>query len=258
VATYLVNEIYPCLQGEGVNLGKPSILIRFQICNLRCVWCDTPYTHTYESDPKKDELHENELNEKEASKARSKRAQNYKRYDLLELTKAITSSHPTITHLILSGGEPTLQNLALLKKSLPPFYTAEVESNGTIIPHLKHKGFEEKDYGLFQWNISPKGQNAQEVYDKEALSHWATLVHTHPNVYFKFVIRKTKSLEDVKEALGFQEAFQVPKDRMLLMPEGVTVESQQDAIWLHDICLKEGIRYSPRLHVILFGSQRGV
>jgi organic radical activating enzyme len=49
--SFLINEIYPCLQGEGINLGKPSLLVRFQICNLRCVWCDTPYTHTFKSDP---------------------------------------------------------------------------------------------------------------------------------------------------------------------------------------------------------------
>ncbi len=43
------------------------------------------------------------------------------------------------------------------------------------------------------------------------------------------------------------------------MPEGVTHESTKArGLWLTDICKTEGFRYSPRLHVDLWGDKRGV
>ena len=37
-----IAEIFPSLQGEGKNQGKPCLFIRLAGCNLRCRWCDTP------------------------------------------------------------------------------------------------------------------------------------------------------------------------------------------------------------------------
>ncbi len=243
--SYLVNEIYSCLQGEGLNIGVPSTLVRFQICNLRCVWCDTPYTHTFHSDPKS-------LDDGKVSIE-----QNFSRISHQDLTEKI-ASYPH-SHLIFSGGEPTLQNFAPLLKSLLEKgpYSAEVETNGTLIPHLKHKNFSYEDYFLFQWNVSPKFSNAQEVLVPEALRHWSSLAQKHDKIFFKFVLRSDYFEEDSLEILKIIKNFDLDFQRVLIMPEGTTTESQIFQVKIHDFCLLHGFRYTPRLHVILFGNTRG-
>src|SRR5438445_8505522 len=42
--TVRISEIFYSIQGEGRLIGTPSVFIRTSGCNLRCVWCDTPYT----------------------------------------------------------------------------------------------------------------------------------------------------------------------------------------------------------------------
>lgn len=239
--SYLVNEVYPCLQGEGASLGRPSVLVRFQICNLRCTWCDTPYTHTYRSDPD----------------PTNPQRQLFSRMSLADLSSKIRSYHQ-VSHVILSGGEPTLQNLLPLAKELSSTHTFEVETNGTQIPHQKFSDFTEKDYELFQWNVSPKGAIAGESLVETALAHWASLSTRHQKVFFKFVVRRAKMETDVDEVLSICRRFSISANRVYLMAEGTTVESQLSNEWLHDACLTHGFHYTPRLHVLLFGPKRGV
>jgi 7-carboxy-7-deazaguanine synthase len=38
-----VNEIFHSIQGESTHAGRPCVFVRLTACDLRCVWCDTPY-----------------------------------------------------------------------------------------------------------------------------------------------------------------------------------------------------------------------
>ncbi|MEN6512021.1 MAG: radical SAM protein [Chloroherpetonaceae bacterium] len=41
--TLNISEIFYSIQGEGTRAGLPCVFVRLQGCNLRCIWCDTPY-----------------------------------------------------------------------------------------------------------------------------------------------------------------------------------------------------------------------
>ena len=41
-----IYEIYASVQGESTHVGRPCVFVRLAACDLRCVWCDTPYAFT--------------------------------------------------------------------------------------------------------------------------------------------------------------------------------------------------------------------
>ena len=41
-----IHEIYLSVQGESTHVGRPCVFVRLTACDLRCVWCDTPYAFT--------------------------------------------------------------------------------------------------------------------------------------------------------------------------------------------------------------------
>src|SRR5512142_1373419 len=74
-----IAELFYSLQGEGALIGVPSFFIRTSGCNLRCAWCDTPYTSW---EPEGADLSLQQI---------------------LDEVKA----HPT-NHVVVTGGEPMI------------------------------------------------------------------------------------------------------------------------------------------------------
>jgi 7-carboxy-7-deazaguanine synthase len=72
----------------------------------------------------------------------------------------------------------------------------------------------------------------------------------------KFVIEKPDDLAEVRSLV---RGLNADLGRVILMPEGTDRERLRErAIWLTEVCKEEGFRFSPRLHVDLYGNQRGV
>ena len=64
---------------------------------------------------------------------------------------------------------------------------------------------------------------------------------------------------DVEDVVRMAEALDADSSRVLLMAEGTSPEKIRDrAVWIVEECKRLGYRYSPRLHVDLWGDRRGV
>ena len=71
----------------------------------------------------------------------------------------------------------------------------------------------------------------------------------------KFVIEKRA---DVEEARALAESLGAARGRVILMPEGTdAARLRERSVWLAEICKEEGFRFSPRLHIELYGNRRG-
>ena len=230
-------EIFHTLQGEGPSLGAPAVFLRLSLCNLHCHWCDTPYTWNWEKTPWQ---HQDGVKFSKADQ-------------IIELPPAeiapLISRHGC-DRLVLTGGEPLLQQEEILEllKLLPDLPFIEIETNGTQIP--------DDDFLSLptQFNVSPKlsnsGMSGSLRLNFKALNHFAAL----PSAFFKFVVCDQNDLTEV-EAL--QEKLSLPPNRIFLMPEGRDPQTLQTrSLWLADICRDQGYRFSPRLHVLLWGNER--
>ena len=109
------------------------------------------------------------------------------------------------------------------------------------------------------WSTSPKLSISGEKWDKaikpEVARQYADIPNSH--LYFKFVVQDEQDLEEVDRAREEYKKAGVEAD-IYLMAVGATVEGQaKTAKQVADIALKNGYKYSPRLHVDLFGNKWG-
>ncbi len=222
-----VSETFVSLQGEGVLAGTPSFFIRTSGCNLRCDWCDTPYA-SWRPEGRRVTVRE-----------------------LLGLTAATGRRHVVVT-----GGEPLLQReLRPLTEALAANgHHVTVETAGTLAP----------EFTCHLLSVSPKTGNSDPAGVwrerhralRRDLAPLARLLARHAEHQLKFVVRGEQDLPEIVALVG---TLGVARERVSLMPEGRTAaEVTGRAAEVGRLCLREGFRYSPRLHLDLFGAGRGV
>ena len=210
-------------------MGVPSVFLRLATCNLACHWCDTKYTWDWRNFDYQSEVVE---------------------LDLEEIRGRIRAFN--CPHIVITGGEPLLQQVDLepLVESLADDgHTFEVETNGTIVPlpgMVRHIG---------QWNVSPKlrtsGNTSEERQIPLAMETFARL----PEAFFKFVVTAESDIDEVR---ALRDKYQLPPDRVLLMPEGRTRDAlEKKSSWLSEACVRHGFRFTTRLHILIWGDERG-
>jgi 7-carboxy-7-deazaguanine synthase len=221
-----IAEIFYSLQGEGSLVGVPSVFVRTSGCNLRCAWCDTPYTSW---NPEGDDMNvEKILDEVRRYPAR---------------------------HVVVTGGEPMIApQIAELTQGLRQrAMHITIETAGTVFAPV----------ACDLMSISPKLSNStpegrfRSGHERLRLQTGVLRALMERYEYqLKFVIAAP---EDVAEAAALLAAVAAHPDKVLLMPEGTDAATLRErGIWLAEECKRRAYRFSPRLHVDLWGSRRGV
>jgi 7-carboxy-7-deazaguanine synthase len=216
-----IAEIFFSIQGEGATAGVPAVFIRLQGCTVGCGWCDTKYSW----DPKGGrEIHVDAL-----------------------VAEAVP--HPC-RRAVITGGEPLESPLfvALVAALHREGFALEVETSGTCRPPALGGA-------PVQWNVSLKlassGVAGTRRINPRAIDQFRAL-----DAWWKFVVAGEA---DVAEVLGLVERFRLPRERVLLQPEAVRREELAErSDWVIEACKRHGFRFSPRLHVAIWGARRGV
>jgi 7-carboxy-7-deazaguanine synthase len=224
-------ELFYSIQGEGKLVGVPSVFVRASGCNLRCVWCDTPYSSwTPEgADVPVDQI---------VQKVREFGGQ----------------------HVVVTGGEPMIMpDIAQLCDALHQHKLhITIETAATVFHRVK----------LDLASLSPKLANSTPhdreggrfvtMHERQRLNIDAIqqFIDTSPDFQLKFVVASDRDLDEIQEIL--EQLKNVKPSDVLLMPEGTdTATLDSRAGWVSEICKRTGFRFCPRLHVALYGHTRG-
>ena len=208
----------------------PSVFIRTAGCNLRCVWCDTPYTSW-----------------QPAGAAWSIRA------ILAEIQK-----HPA-EYVVVTGGEPLLapEIEALCRELKESGRHITIETAGTIF----------KPIGCDLISVSPKLAHStpwRRQGGKFALPHEKQRLNLpviqkfldNYDYQLKFVVAEKTDFAEIAEIL--EQLKTVERSRVLIMAEGrTTARLRARGRWIAELCKRYGYRFTPRLHIELYGNRRG-
>lgn len=225
-----ISEIFYSIQGEGSLVGVPSVFVRTSGCNLRCTWCDTPYTSW------KPEGAEQSVE---------------------DIVAEVAGYAPT--HAVITGGEPMLlpEVVALTNRLNELGLHVTIETAGTVYqpvvcdlisisPKLSNSTPHTREEG--RW----AAQHDRLRYQPDVLQR---LIAENP-YQLKFVVCSDADLEEINKIV---EKLDADRANVILMPEGIDSQTlQQRAQWLVDVCKAEHYRYGPRLHVDIFGNRRGI
>lgn len=225
-----IAEIFYSIQGEGILVGVPSVFVRTSGCNLRCTWCDTPYASW---DPQGEDLSIEHI--------------------------ADTVAGFQAQHIVITGGEPMImpQIVPLTRTLRDAGRHVTIETAGTVYAPVI----------CDLMSISPK-LSSSVPYDREG-GKWAA--HHDRLRYQREILKRligeyayqlkfvVTSPDDLEEITKIRDDLAAEKERIILMPEGISRELLQErGLWLAEICKMNGYRYSPRLHIDLWGDRRGV
>lgn len=225
-----IAEIYQSVQGEGEFTGRSSIFIRTTGCNLRCWFCDTPFTSWHPEGT----------------------------FQSVEQIIAHVAGM-NIEHVVVTGGEPLLLPdivpLTAQLRSLGHFVT--IETAGTV--------FREATSDLM--SISPKLANStpdvrrSQLWSRrhEQLRHRPAVVRklvATSSYQLKFVIDQPEDVSQVEQWL--LEFPEIDRHRVWLMPQATTREElAEKSDWIQAAAETSGYRFTSRLHIEKYGNTRG-
>jgi 7-carboxy-7-deazaguanine synthase len=239
-----ISENFSSLQGEGQTVGVPSVFLRLTGCQLNCIYCDT--TEVWK---------------------KGKHFTIEEVYFLFQ-QQGYLKSLDKGAHLILTGGDPLMQQEALLLflyrcRERGHRWCVEVESEGVIMP------FSAMFRYVTYWNISPKLENSgmplsERIKVKVLKQHVLRGINSQTgppffapsNTIFKFPVGRES---DIKEVLAIRDLCGIKDEMIYLMPlcnnrRSFELKGPEVAKW----AIANGWRFSPRLHLTLYDQATGV
>ena len=237
-----VSEVFYSIQGEGKTVGIPSVFVRLGGCNLMCGGMGTQFDG---------ELHN-------GAEFRCDTVEVWMKATSKELHEILPQDCETAirneAHIILTGGEPTMQQEALVEfiKYVKAYVNSnayfEVETNGTIMPN---------EFLLEQidlWNCSPKLRNSGM---DNAMTYKPNVIKelNKKNTIFKFVVNSDKEWEEIeRDYLPI-----VDREKIYLMPAGenqeLLNENKQRVV---ELAKDKYLNFTTRLHIEIWNKKTGV
>lgn len=228
--TLAVNEVFgPTIQGEGPSIGHPATFLRLAGCNLACVWCDTPYSWDYRKYDRIVEVHKMTPD---------------------QVIGQITDHANPNKLLIVSGGEPMLQQIALTDVlDRIPSWSVHIETAGTIVP------LRELTERVNLFVVSPKLYHSGNSFVKRRRPEPLVALSETGKVAWKFVCQVPSDLSEVDDIVNGLRLL----GPVYIMPEGYERDVLTDRMReLVGPVIERGWRLTPRLHVDIWGPRRGV
>ena len=229
-----VSESFYSIQGEGPTVGVPAVFVRLQGCNLNCGsqsgdWvCDTV-----------------DVWKKGTS------------YDIADYANELITNYNQAfsagAHLIITGGEPLLQQDAMVEliNKLPKKPVIEVETNGTIKP--SNALIELVD----QWNVSPKLANSGESKQKRINNESLQWFSTADNAIFKFVVSKADDITEINQT--FHWVSNIATRQKFIMPAADSKRQLHDTyLQTIDWAKQSGFSLSQRFHLSMWDQKTGI
>ncbi|MCX5645906.1 MAG: 7-carboxy-7-deazaguanine synthase QueE [Phycisphaerae bacterium] len=230
-----VTEVFYSLQGEGMLAGVPSVFVRLAGCPFRCRWCDTAYAWDYAAG---EDLSPDQIIEQ-------------------------VNRWPC-RFVVLTGGEPMTAGDLSARPGLADL-TQRLAAHGKHITIETAGALFLPDLACDLMSISPKLTNSGSCHGSVTGGHQANrldvetlrrLIHAYP-YQLKFVVESPEDVTEVQGVLG--GLGELAPERVMLMPQGTTTEELLSrSPLIADLCKQTGLRFGPRLHVLLWGCRRGV
>jgi organic radical activating enzyme len=218
-----VAEVFHSIQGEGATAGLPAVFIRLQGCSVGCAWCDTKYSWSPGGG----------------------------RPVELDALVAEALAYSPCRRAVVTGGEPLESPLfsGLVSCLHREGFAIEIETSGTLPPPPELAAVE------LQWNVSVK-LSGSGVPEGRRINAGAIRALLERGAWWKFVVAEPG---EVAEVLALAERFALPGERVLLQPQALRPEEMVErSPWVIEACKRHGFRFSPRLHVVVWGARRGV
>jgi 7-carboxy-7-deazaguanine synthase len=275
-----VSEIFYSLQGEGMLVGTPSVFVRLAGCPFRCRWCDTAYAWDFAAGQ---ELDPGQIAEQVnlwpcrfvvlTGGEPMTGPDLALRPGLVDLSHRLQTAGKHIT--VETSGVLFVPDLACDLMSISPKPANATSSAGTrqrVCGKSVRRGIglEPRNHRLDTDATKRHGQARPERSERDArailripsladqldLATIRRLIRAYP-YQLKFVVESPPDVEEVRQVLG--QLGDLEPARVMLMPQASTPEELlRLSPAIAEVCKQTGLRFGSRLHLLLWGRQRGV